>query len=110
MQATPLWIDIGKKRRGQSAPSLLSVCSGVASVYWGALLSIGKVPCGMEDQMRPLAHQRKFNFVYRISYLVVVVVYPIEEKDHWDIELGKIVVVRAVVKTIGIVFSVVSVI
>lgn len=92
------------------APSLLSVCSGIASVYWGALLSIGKVPSGMEDQMRPLAHQRKFNFVYRIGYLVVVVVYPVEEKDHWDIKLSEVVVVRTVVKTIGIVFSIVSVI
>ena len=84
------------------APSLLSVCSGIASVYWGALISIGKVPSGMEDQMCPLAHQRKFNFVYRIGYLVVVVVYPIEEEDHGDIKLSEIVVVRAVVKTIGI--------
>jgi hypothetical protein len=92
------------------APSLLSVCSGIASIYWGALISIGKVPSGMEDQMCPLAHQRKFNFVYRIGYLVVVVVYPVEEKDHRDIKLSEVVVVRTVVKTIWIVFSIVSVI
>jgi hypothetical protein len=110
MRETPLCLEIGKKRRGQLAPSLLSVCSGIASVYWGALISIGKVPSGMEDQMCPLGHQRKFNFVYRIGYLVVVVVYPVEEKDHWDIKLSEVVVVRTVVKTIGIVFSIVSVI
>ena len=92
------------------APSLLSVCTGIGSVHWSPLLSIGKVPGGMEDQLSTLGHQRKFNFVYRIGYLVVVVVYPIEEKDHWDIELGKIVMVRAVVKTIWIVRCIVSVI
>ena len=92
------------------APSLLSVCSCIGSVHWSPLLSIGKVPGGMEDQLSTLGHQRKFNFVYRIGYLVVVVVYPIEEKDHWDIKLSEVVVVRAVIKTVGIVFSIISVI
>jgi hypothetical protein len=64
----------------------------------------------MEDQMRTFAHQREFNFVYRVGHLVVVVMHPIEEEDHGDVELGKIVMVRTVVKTIGIVFSIVSVI
>jgi hypothetical protein len=64
----------------------------------------------MEDQMRTFAHQREFNFVYRIGHLVVVVMHPIEEEDHGDVELGKIVMVRTVVKTVGIVFRIVSVI
>ena len=92
------------------APSLLSVSSGIAPVYRRPLISVGKVPGGMEDQLSALGHQRKFNFVHRIGYLMVVVVYPVEEKDHWDIELGKIVMVRTVVKTIGIVLCIVSVI
>jgi hypothetical protein len=92
------------------APYFLSVCSSIGSIHWSPLLSIGKVPGGMEDQLSTLGHQRKFNFVHSIGYLVVVVVYPVEEKDHWDIELGKIVMVRTVVKTIGIVCCIVSVI
>ena len=92
------------------APFLLSVCAGVGPVHWSSLISIGKVPCGMEDQLSTLGHQRKFNFVYRVGHLVVVVVYPIEEEDHGDVELGKIVMVRTVVKTIWIVCCIVSVI
>ena len=92
------------------APSLLSVCSGIGSIHRSPLLSIGKVPGGMEDQLSALGHQRKFNFVHRIGYLMVVVMYPVEEKDHWDIELGKIVMVRTVVKTIWIVRCIVSLI
>lgn len=92
------------------APSLLSVCTCIGSVHWSPLLSIGKVPSGMEDQMRTFAHQREFNFVYRVGHLVVVVMHPIEEEDHGDVELGKIVMVRTVVKTVGIVFRIVSVI
>jgi hypothetical protein len=64
----------------------------------------------MEDQMRTFAHQREFNFVYRVGHLVVVVMHPIEEEDHGDVELGKIVMVRTVVKTVGIVFRIVSLI
>ena len=92
------------------APFLLSVCAGVGPVHWSSLISIGKIPSSMEDQLSTLRHQRKFNFVHRICYLVVVVVYPIEEEDHRDIELGKIVMVRTVVKTIWIVCCIVSVI
>lgn len=75
------------------APSFLSVCACIGSVHWSPLLSIGKVPSGMEDQMRAFAHQREFNFVYRVSHLVVVVMHPIEEEDHGNVELGKIVMV-----------------
>ena len=75
------------------APSLLSVCAGIGSVYRGALLSIGKIPSGMENQMCAFAHQREFNLVHGIRYLVVVVMYPIEEEDHGDVELGEIVMV-----------------
>ena len=75
------------------APSVLSVCAGIGSVYRGALVSIGKDPSGMEDQMCAFAHQREFNFVYRVGHLVVVVMHPIEEEDHGDVELGKIVMV-----------------
>ena len=92
------------------APYFLSVCSSIGSIHWSPLLSIGKVPSCMEDQLSTLGHQRKLNFVHRIGYLVVVVVYPVEEKDHWDVELGKIVMVRTVVKTIWIVRCIVSVI
>ena len=88
------------------APSLLSVSSGIAPVYRRPLISVGKVPGGMEDQLSALGHQRKFNFVHRIGYLVVVVVYPVEEKDHWNIELGKIVMVRTIIKLIRIVFCI----
>ncbi len=75
------------------APSLLSVCAGIGSVHWSPLLSVGKVPSGMEDQMRAFAHQREFNFVNCVRYLMVIVMYPIEEEDHGDVELGKIVMV-----------------
>lgn len=75
------------------APFLLSVCAGVGPVHWSSLISIGKVPCGMEDQLSTLGHQRKFNFVYRVGHLVVVVMHPIEEEDHGNVELGKIVMV-----------------
>ena len=92
------------------APFLLSVCAGIGPVHWSSLISIGKIPGGMEDQLSTLCHQRKFNFVHRIGYLVVVVVYPIEKEDHGDIELGKIVMVRTVVKTIWIVCCILSVI
>jgi hypothetical protein len=82
-----------EKRRGHLAPSLLTVCAGVTSIHWSPLISIGKIPGSMEDQLSSLGHQRKFNFVYRVGHLMVVVVNPIEEKDHWDIELSKIVMV-----------------
>lgn len=92
------------------APSLLSVCSGIATIHRRPLISVGQVPGRMEDQVRSFVHQRKLNFIHGIGYLVVIVVYAVKEEDHRDIKLSEVVVVRTVVEAVWIVFCIVSVV
>ena len=109
--AAGLGLEVGeKKRRGHLAPSLLSVCSGIAPIYRRPLISVGQVPGRMEDQVRSFVHQRKLNFIHGICYLVVIVMYSVKEEDHRDIKLSEVVVVRTVVEAVWIVFCIVSVV
>lgn len=64
----------------------------------------------MENQLGSFGHQWEFDFVHRVSDLMVVVMYAIEEEDHRDVKFGEVVVIRSVVESVGIILRVISVV
>ena len=74
-------------------PFFLPVCSGIGSIHRSPLVSVGQIPSGVEDQLSSFGHQRKLNLVHGVCHLMVVVMHPIKEEDHWNIELRKVVMV-----------------
>lgn len=64
----------------------------------------------MEDQLSSFRHQREFDFVHSISYLVVIVMHTVEEEDHRNVKFREVIVVRSVVESVWIIFSIISVI
>src|SRR5690606_15725821 len=80
----------------------------IRPIHWGSLLPVGQIPRSMEDQLGSFLQQVEFNFIHGIRRLMVIIMHAVEEENHGDIVLGKVVMVRTVVETVRIILRIIA--
>ena len=75
-------------------------------VHHDAVIHVGQVPCRVEHELADFRHFGVHDFVPIVPGFVVILVHACEVEDYRDVVLGEVVMVAAVVKTIGVVWCV----
>ena len=105
----------------QAHPVNAAVYYSSSSIYTFTLLTVVRYPrgCGFRSSLIPRRYEKsaewsfrlgQIHFLYVVGSLVIVFVHPIEVKGNGDAMSGKIVMIGPVVKPIGIVGRIITVI